>query len=120
MTSQLLNWYEEGTWTPNQGGGLTVIGAFSSAGFYTRVGRLVTVNFYFAGATSVAATAGGNLCTNLPFATSSSSFHEPGTMVNNALSAGAFCVAERNSANVWAASAMAATSLISLSITYPI
>ena len=27
MTSQLLNWYEEGTWTPNQGGGLTLIGA---------------------------------------------------------------------------------------------
>ena len=24
-TSQLLNWYEEGTWTPTQGSGLTVI-----------------------------------------------------------------------------------------------
>src|ERR1035437_3626855 len=39
MTSQLLNWYEEGTWTPNQGAGLTVVGAFSSNGSYTRIGR---------------------------------------------------------------------------------
>jgi hypothetical protein len=31
MTSQLLNWYEEGTWTP--------------VGYYVRVGKLVTVFF---------------------------------------------------------------------------
>jgi hypothetical protein len=41
MTSQLLNWYEEGTWTP-AGNGIT----FSSAsGTYTRIGRLVTASF---------------------------------------------------------------------------
>jgi hypothetical protein len=41
MTSQLLNWYEEGTWTPADGSGagltFTVTGAK-----YTRIGRLVT------------------------------------------------------------------------------
>ena len=37
MTSQLLNWYEEGTWTPTQGAGLTVVGAFVSGGTYTRI-----------------------------------------------------------------------------------
>jgi hypothetical protein len=69
MTSQLLNWYEEGTWTPNQGAGLTVVGAFSSSGTYTRIGRQVTINAEFVGATSIAATLGSVLCTNLPFAT---------------------------------------------------
>lgn len=45
MTSQLLNWYEEGTWTP------TVIGTSTAGtatysirkGYYTRIGRNVTI-----------------------------------------------------------------------------
>lgn len=69
MTSQLLNWYEEGTWTPTQGGGLTVSGAFSSAGTYTRVGRQVTVAGYVAGATGLSAAGGGAIVSGgLPFA----------------------------------------------------
>jgi hypothetical protein len=68
MTSQLLNWYEEGAWTPNQGAGLTVIGDFSSSGKYTRIGRQVTITGTVAGATSVAISAGGTICTNCPFA----------------------------------------------------
>jgi hypothetical protein len=39
VTSQLLNWYEEGTWTPNIGGTATYT---SQIGRYTRIGRLVT------------------------------------------------------------------------------
>ena len=42
MTSQLLNAYEEGTWTPSVGGGATY---WQQIGTYTRVGRLVTVFF---------------------------------------------------------------------------
>lgn len=43
MTSELLDDYEEGTWTPTDasGAGLTLSGA---SGFYTKVGRLVTVS----------------------------------------------------------------------------
>jgi len=43
MTSELLDWYEEGTWTPTDasGAGLTFSGA---SGTYTRIGRQVTVN----------------------------------------------------------------------------
>ena len=67
MTSELLTWYEEGTWTPNQGAGLTVIGAFSSSGSYTRIGRQVTIFGKVAGATSVACSTFGVICTNLPF-----------------------------------------------------
>lgn len=73
MTSQLLNWYEEGTWTPTQGAGLTVVGAFSSSGTYTRIGRLVTVKGAVNGATSVRVSAGGIICNGLPFTSSGNS-----------------------------------------------
>jgi hypothetical protein len=46
MTSQLLNWYEEGTFSPSDvsGAGLT----FSNViGTYTRIGRQVTCNVQF-------------------------------------------------------------------------
>lgn len=66
-TSELFADYEEGTWTPAQGSGLTVVGAFSSWGYYTKVGRLVTVDFNVAGATSIACSAFGIITNNLPF-----------------------------------------------------
>ena len=72
MTSQLLNWYEEGTWTPTQGAGLTVVGAFSSNGRYVKIGKQVTVTGFVAGATSVALSAGANLADALPFTASQS------------------------------------------------
>jgi hypothetical protein len=40
MTSQLLNWYEEGTWTPTLGGDATYA---SRTARYTRIGRQVTL-----------------------------------------------------------------------------
>jgi hypothetical protein len=47
MTSTLLNWYEEGTWTPvlRFGGGSTAITYTTQQGRYTRVGRTVTIRF---------------------------------------------------------------------------
>ena len=44
MTSELLTWYEEGTWTPvvtASTGTITTVGAVS--GTYTRIGRQVTI-----------------------------------------------------------------------------
>jgi hypothetical protein len=45
MTSELLNWYEEGTWTPTDtsGAGLTFVIDHAK---YTRIGRTVTINLY--------------------------------------------------------------------------
>jgi hypothetical protein len=40
MTSELLNWYEEGAWTPTDASGAALTFT-SAAGSYTRVGRLV-------------------------------------------------------------------------------
>ena len=45
MTSQLLNWYEEGTWTPSvtsNTGTITTVG--TCTGQYTRIGRQVTLS----------------------------------------------------------------------------
>lgn len=67
MTSELLNWYEEGTWTPTQGAGLTVVGAFSSNGTYTRIGRQVSIVAQLIGATSIAAAASSILCGSIPY-----------------------------------------------------
>jgi hypothetical protein len=68
MTSELLADYEEGTWTPNEGAGLTVVGAFSSVGRYIKIGNMVTVWGQVTGATSIAVSAIGLITTNLPFA----------------------------------------------------
>jgi len=85
MTSELLNDYEEGTWTPNQGGGLTVVGAFTSSGTYTKIGRQVTVTGSSRGATSIAVGAGSNICTNLPFTVGA--LGGGGTCVNDGINA---------------------------------
>ena len=61
-----LDDYEEGTWTPNQGSGLSVGGTFVAIGRYTKVGNLVTVCGTLDGS-SVNVSAVGVVCTNLPF-----------------------------------------------------
>jgi hypothetical protein len=66
-----LDDYEEGTWTPNQGSGLTVVGAFSSVGRYTKIGNVVTVWGDVTGGTSIAVAAVGFICSNLPIPMSS-------------------------------------------------
>jgi hypothetical protein len=113
MTSQLLNWYEDGTWTPNQGSGLTVVGAFSSTGKYTRVGREVRISGTVTGATSVAVTAAGIITTNLPF-TSGTAGH--GNATNAAINAFAAIIC--TTTNVTSAGAIAATGTITFSATY--
>jgi hypothetical protein len=62
-----LDDYEEGTWTPNQGVGLTVVGTFSSSGSYVKVGKMVTITGTVASSVSIAISAGGTICTNVPF-----------------------------------------------------
>ena len=112
-TSTLLNWYEEGTWTPNQGAGLTLVGAFSSTGRYTRIGRQVSISGTVTGATSVAVTAAGVITSNLPFTVVTAGH---GNATNVAINASATVIC--TSTNVTAASAIAATATITFSATY--
>jgi len=67
MTSELLSDYEEGTWTPTQGAGLTVVGTFNSSGRYTKTGRTVVVQGTLGSSTTVAAAAADEMCGGLPF-----------------------------------------------------
>ena len=113
MTSQLLNWYEEGTWTPNQGGGLTVIGAFTSSGKYTRIGRNVIVSGTVTGATSVALAAAGIITTNLPFTVGTAGH---GNITNAALTSFAAIICATT--NLTSAGAIAATGTLTFSATY--
>ena len=69
-TSELFSDYEEGNWTPVQGGGATVVGSFSSSGKYTKIGRLVTITGEMSGSTSIALSSAGIIATGLPFAPS--------------------------------------------------
>jgi len=68
MTSQLLNWYEEGTFTPGIafGGGTTGIAYATNNGRYTRIGRQVTC-IGIVSLTSKGSSAGDAALTGLPF-----------------------------------------------------
>ena len=57
MTSQLLNWYEEGTWTTTVSGIANFTGTPTlSSGKYTRTGRKVTIEGKFSGTVTTAST----------------------------------------------------------------
>jgi hypothetical protein len=73
-TSELLADYEEGTWTPLQGSGLTVVGTFSSSGTYTKIGRQVTVQGKVAGSTSISCSAFGIITSTMPFSSGATAF----------------------------------------------
>ena len=74
-TSQLLNWYEEGTWTPvvsGTGTAGTYELAAGTVATYTRIGRQVTINASIVLAAAITGGGTGSLkITGLPFAKAS-------------------------------------------------
>jgi hypothetical protein len=64
-TSQLLNYYEEGTYTPTVTASSGAITTYSATGNYTRTGRQVTANIQVT--LTNAGTASGALVATLPF-----------------------------------------------------
>jgi len=120
MTSQLLNWYEEGTWTPNQGSGLTVVGTFSSSGTYTRIGRQVLVSVILQGSTSILVSTQGVLLTNLPFQTVGNVWL--GTVMDNngTVSTGCGTLVTAPTTQLYAIEARSATPKIFAQIAYAI
>jgi hypothetical protein len=111
-----LDDYEEGTWTPTQGAGLTVVGAFSSSGRYTKIGRSVSISGRIAGATSIATTAGTVMMGAIPF--SIAELTAVGTMANGSLNVlggvGAF------GTTAYSLTTIGATSVIDFSLTYSV
>jgi len=71
MTSQLLNWYEEGTWTPSLsfGGAASGVTYGGQLGYYTRIGRVVYYSFDIT-LTSKGTSIGSAVVSGLPFTAS--------------------------------------------------
>jgi len=67
-TNSTLNDYEQGTWTPAASSSSGTITTYSSYGYYTKIGRIVTVycSVYL---TNVGSASGQLNITNFPFAT---------------------------------------------------
>jgi len=103
-----LDDYEEGTWTPGQGAGLTVVGAYTSSGKYVKIGRQVFVSGVAAGATTIAASANSIGFTGLPFASSGTA--GIGSMSNASLSQVGATYSD--STNVYVTAMTAAASLV--------
>jgi hypothetical protein len=110
-----LDDYEEGTWTPNQGTGLTVIGTYTPSGKYTKIGRSVTVIAYIAATTSVAFNNNTQLCSNLPFTPSAG--ENAGILINDPRSA-TQGISAIGSGAVQSSATQAATTGVSFTITY--
>lgn len=92
MTSELFNWYEEGTWTPVNSGMIVVSGAWAATGRYTRIGDIVywTVN-QTSGTVNANATVG--LVSGLPYTPAAQT---PGTITNGAGNMGGAVLVETN------------------------
>jgi len=113
-----LDDYEEGTFTPSQGAGLTVVGTFSSFGSYIKIGRMVTVMGRLIGSTSVSFASGNAIiCGGLPFSSLGTNFlNASGVGANEAANASA--VIQTFGANVYSQGSLAATTNFYFSITY--
>jgi hypothetical protein len=94
MTSQLLNWYEEGTWTPALGG-TWLTNPTGLTGNYVRIGRQVTIQLVFTGGSK--ATAVSAYFTGLPFATN---YSASGTVTDTDIADRGQCLAA-NTDRIW-------------------
>jgi len=110
-----LDDYEEGTWTPVQGSGVTRVGTFSSSGSYTKVGNIVHIQGNIGASTSVSVTSGGALVdSGVPFAPNN--VGETGTEMNSSTNASGVIYVQ--GAYIISVTAMSATSTIYFSATY--
>jgi hypothetical protein len=118
MTSELLDDYEEGTWTPNQGAALVVGGSYSSSGTYTKIGRLVTVTAIQSGSTSIETGSSNIIFSNLPFNVGAFSRFSGVTSMQFSAVAGA--VAVGGTGNVYSAGALSGGDTIITTLSYEV
>jgi hypothetical protein len=115
-TSELLNDYEEGTWTPGAGAGLTVVGTLTVTGRYTKIGRQVTVIGLFE-ATSLTVTGSQVFASGLPFTSSSTTKFGTG-VVGGIWTTATGAVIFENSTNISAIENVAASGAVTFTVTY--
>ena len=113
-----LDDYEEGSWTPTQGGGLTVVGTYSSFGRYIKIGKTVTAIGRLIGSTSVSFSASNAIvCAGLPFASDTTNFlNANGVGANEAANASA--VIQAYSSSIYSQGSLSATTAFYFSVTY--
>jgi hypothetical protein len=113
-----LDDYEEGTWTPTQGTGVTAVGAFSSTGSYVKIGKQVSFAGYITAVTSVAFNpASGTLVAGgLPFSVLSGI--GSGTGCNASVTVVISVVP--SGTGIYGGASIAATTVIYFAGTYPI
>lgn len=117
MTSRLLNWYEEGTWTPTAGT-FTVVGTFAGTGTYIRIGKQVTVTARLNATTSISCVA-GQYFDNLPFTSSSAAnIVYVGGSVNDNINEGGSTYTGASSTRVYSAVALTARPNLFFTLTY--
>ena len=113
-----LDDYEEGTWTPNQGSGLTVSGSFESAGYYTKIGNLVTISGFVRGTAGIVCSAAGIICTNAIFPGGVAGIFWTGSVLNWNADSGASCGVQQNTSNIYNGTAVTTSDRISFCVTY--
>lgn len=116
MTSELLDWYEEGTWTTTLGPGVSVnAGSWAATATYTRIGRTVFWNVVQTSGT-ISASAGVEIFSGLPFAPARGSAC---TYTNAAVNLAGVGLAETNS-KVYIAVAITSQTALRFSGTYEV
>ena len=115
MTSELLDNYEEGTWTPSWNA-TTNSGTWAADGNYTKIGRQVTIEVKQSSGT-VSWSLGDYIIGNLPFAPSTGRIGAAGTLVNTGPSLFAGVLAW-SSQRIYAATAGTNQTAIVVNITY--
>jgi len=85
MTSELLTWYEEGTFTPTIGGSTTAgVQTYTvQTGFYTRIGNRVNFNLRIVLSAKDAATSGSLIIAGLPFTSNATASNFSAAAVSN-------------------------------------
>jgi len=119
-----LDDYEEGTWTPSVSG-VTTTGSPAYAGVYTKIGNIVTVNFYSTttSGTTYTTTAGSSQSGGLPFTTknTNSSFQPwTGSCGNGNTSDGGACAAGGGATTVFFLKTLSATGGIAFTLVYQV
>lgn len=116
MTSQLLNWYEEGTWTATLGPGVIVnSGVWAATATYTRIGRTVFWNVAQTGG-NISVSAGLDIFSGLPFAPA---YGAACAYTNTAVNLVGVGLAETNS-KVYVAAAITSQTALRFSGTYQV
>lgn len=90
-TSELLDYYEEGTWTPALAFGAGSTTYLNQNGTFTRIGNQVTLNFWIRLDTPSGASGAASI-TGLPFASGASSTRPAAALRVNGVSVLGYCM----------------------------